>query len=100
VNKVLGTESSRCTAGRTFGGRAPPGRKWWRIRPDEEDVAETTNARLDFLDGVGIATDDEVIFGTVGDDRFRDFTIIGQAVNLATELVNEARGDDACSATS
>ena len=35
--------------------------------------------------------DDEMILGTVGDDSFRDFTIIGPAVNLAAALVDAAR---------
>jgi class 3 adenylate cyclase len=53
---------------------------------------ETTNFSIDFLDiGVGIATDDEMILGTVGDDDFRDFTVIGAAVNLASALVDSAR---------
>ncbi len=47
---------------------------------------------LDFLDiGVGITTDDEMILGTIGDDRFRDFTVIGPGVNLAASLVKSAR---------
>ena len=53
---------------------------------------ETTNFSIDFLDiGIGIATDDEMILGTVGDDSFRDFTVIGPAVNLAAALVDAAR---------
>ncbi len=55
--------------------------------------AERFNFSVDFLDiGIGIATDDDMILGTVGDDQFRDVTIIGQAVNLASALVTEARG--------
>jgi adenylate cyclase len=51
-----------------------------------------TNFNLDFLDlGVGIATDDELILGTVGNDSIRDFTVIGSAVNLASALVKMAR---------
>lgn len=47
---------------------------------------------LDFLDiGIGITTDDEMILGTIGDDRFRDFTVIGPGVNLAASLVKSAR---------
>ncbi|HEX2723649.1 MAG TPA: GAF domain-containing protein [Gemmatimonadaceae bacterium] len=47
---------------------------------------------LDFLDiGAGITTDDETILGTIGDDRFRDFTVIGPGVNLAAALVKSAR---------
>lgn len=47
---------------------------------------------LDFLDiGVGITTDDEMMLGTIGDNRFRDFTVIGQGVNLAASLVKSAR---------
>jgi class 3 adenylate cyclase len=53
---------------------------------------ETTNFSIDFLDiGIGIATDDEMILGTVGDDTFSDFTVIGPAVNLAAALVDAAR---------
>jgi class 3 adenylate cyclase len=53
---------------------------------------ETTNFSLDFLDiGIGVATDDEMLLGTVGDDTFRDFSVIGPAVNLAAALVQAAR---------
>jgi len=53
---------------------------------------ETTNFSIDFLDiGIGIATDDDVILGTVGDENFHDFTVIGPAVNLAAALVDAAR---------
>ncbi|HWX40710.1 MAG TPA: GAF domain-containing protein [Blastocatellia bacterium] len=53
---------------------------------------QTTRFSLDFVDiGIGIATDDELIFGQVGDDTFRDFTLIGPAVNLAAGLVKFAR---------
>lgn len=46
---------------------------------------------LSFLDvGVGIATD-EVILGMTGNDRLRDFTVIGTAVNLAAALEWSAR---------
>lgn len=49
---------------------------------------------LDFLDiGVGITTDDDMILGTIGDDRFRDFTVIGPGVNLAASLVKIARDE-------
>lgn len=48
---------------------------------------------LDFLDiGIGITTDDDTILGTIGDDRFRDFTVIGAGVNLASALMKTARG--------
>ncbi|MEP6508326.1 MAG: GAF domain-containing protein [Gemmatimonadales bacterium] len=51
-----------------------------------------TRFNLDFLDiGVGVTTDDDTILGTVGDDRFRDFTVIGAGVNLAAALVKTAR---------
>jgi len=50
-----------------------------------------SNVSLDFLDlGVGITTD-EVILGTIGDDSVRDFTVIGQTVNLAAGLEKMAR---------
>jgi class 3 adenylate cyclase len=50
------------------------------------------NAQLDFLDiGFGIATD-QVIIGTIGAARARDFTVMGTAVNLAAALQNRARG--------
>lgn len=52
----------------------------------------TTNASLDFLDiGVGIATD-EVILGSIGTARVRDFTVLGTGVNLAAHLTRDARG--------
>src|SRR5688500_16862979 len=47
---------------------------------------------LDFLDiGIGMTTDDEMILGTIGDDRFRDFTVIGPGVSLAASLAKSAR---------
>jgi class 3 adenylate cyclase/putative methionine-R-sulfoxide reductase with GAF domain len=47
---------------------------------------------IDFLDiGIGIATDEEMILGTVGDQSFRDVSLIGQGVNLAARLMDEAR---------
>lgn len=50
-----------------------------------------TNASLDFLDiGVGIATD-EVIVGSIGTARVRDFTVLGTGVNLAAHLTRDAR---------
>lgn len=53
---------------------------------------QTTRFNLSFLDiGIGITTDDEMILGTIGDDSFRDFTVIGPAVNLAGTLVKAAR---------
>ncbi|MBV8067844.1 MAG: TIR domain-containing protein, partial [Candidatus Eremiobacteraeota bacterium] len=57
-----------------------------------ERWTEQENADLDFLDiGVGIATDD-VILGATGNERLRDFTVMGTAVNLAAALEFEARG--------
>jgi class 3 adenylate cyclase len=44
--------------------------------------------------GIGIATSDDMILGTVGNERFRDFTIIGSAVNLAAPLVKAARNGE------
>jgi adenylate cyclase len=50
-----------------------------------------TNTPLDFLDvGVGIATD-SVIVGCLGSERVKDFTAVGIAVNLAEDLVRNAR---------
>ncbi len=54
---------------------------------------ELTSVNLGFLDvGIAIATGDEMILGTIGDDNFRDFSIIGTAANLAGALVKQARG--------
>lgn len=51
-----------------------------------------TNVSLAFLDlGIGITTD-SVIIGPIGTDRVRDFTAVGTAVNLAANLMNQARG--------
>lgn len=51
-----------------------------------------SRVNLGFLDiGMGITTDDDTILGTVGDDKFRDFTVIGAGVNLAASLVRTAR---------
>ncbi len=53
---------------------------------------ESSNQDLGFLDlGVGITTD-EVTLGTVGSAKVRDFTAIGNAVNLASSFQHAARG--------
>jgi class 3 adenylate cyclase len=53
--------------------------------------AAESYTRLNFLDlGVGITTN-EVILGSVGSERVRDFTAIGTAVNLAAFLMELAR---------
>jgi len=52
---------------------------------------EQTNILLDFLDiGIGMATDN-VVVGTIGHRRVRDFTVIGNAVNLAANFERDAR---------
>ena len=53
---------------------------------DQESIAQ-----LDFLDiGIGITTDDMII-GTIGSGKMKDFTVIGTAVNLAAAFEKEAR---------
>jgi adenylate cyclase len=53
--------------------------------------SDRTNQILDFLDiGIGIATD-SVILGAMGSKRVRDFTVIGNAVNLAASFEQNAR---------
>jgi class 3 adenylate cyclase/putative methionine-R-sulfoxide reductase with GAF domain len=60
-----------------------------RLRTAWEEVIPFS---LDYLDiGVGIATDDEIILGRIGDDKFHDFTVIGPAVNLSAALEHSAR---------
>jgi class 3 adenylate cyclase/putative methionine-R-sulfoxide reductase with GAF domain len=60
-----------------------------RLRTAWEEVIPFS---LDYLDiGIGIATDDEIILGRIGDDKFHDFTVIGPAVNLAAALEHSAR---------
>jgi class 3 adenylate cyclase/putative methionine-R-sulfoxide reductase with GAF domain len=52
---------------------------------------QESNIVLDFIDiGIGIVTD-EVIVGAIGGERVRDFTVIGNAVNLAVSYEDEAR---------
>jgi hypothetical protein len=52
---------------------------------------ESSNQDLSFLDlGIGITTD-EVTLGTIGSARVRDFTAIGNGVNLASAFQHEAR---------
>jgi class 3 adenylate cyclase len=53
---------------------------------------ESSNLDLRFLDlGIGITTD-EVTLGAVGSAHVRDFTAVGNAVNLASAFQREARG--------
>jgi class 3 adenylate cyclase/putative methionine-R-sulfoxide reductase with GAF domain len=50
------------------------------------------NEDLTFIDiGVGIVTDD-VIIGSIGSTKIKDFTAMGNAVNLAAAFENAARG--------
>ncbi len=49
------------------------------------------NVDLNFLDvGIGIVTD-TVIIGTISGEHFRDFTVIGNAVNLAAAFEKRAK---------
>lgn len=48
---------------------------------------------LDFSLAVGIATG-EVIAGSVGSPKRRDFTVIGKSVNEARLLIEDANGDE------
>ena len=53
---------------------------------------ENSPENLNFIDiGIGITTD-EIIIGTIGSAKVRDFTAIGTAVNLAAAFEKEARG--------
>jgi len=53
---------------------------------------EASSQQLDFLDiGIGLVTG-EVILGTIGSSRVRDFTAIGTPVNLAAAFEGVARG--------
>jgi class 3 adenylate cyclase len=62
----------------------PPLRQRW---DDDQDIS----ADLQFLDiGIGIATGD-VMLGTIGSTKVRDFTAIGTAVNLAAAFEQDAR---------
>ncbi len=57
-----------------------------------EKWEDTSSQELSFLDiGIGIVTG-EVVLGTVGSARVRDFTAIGTPVNLAAAFENAARG--------
>ncbi len=52
---------------------------------------EKCNVDLNFLDvGIGIVTD-TVIIGTISGEHFRDFTVIGNAVNLAAAFEKKAK---------
>ncbi len=53
---------------------------------------DENSEQLEFLDiGFGITTDN-VIIGTIGNSKVRDFTAIGTAVNLAAAFEKAARG--------
>ena len=57
-----------------------------------EAWGEITSFSLDFLDiGIGITTDDEIILGRIGDERFMELTVVGVGVNLAASLQEAAR---------
>lgn len=52
-----------------------------------------SNADISFVDiGIGVCTDDDVIIGPVGSERVKDFSVIGNVVNLAAAFEYEARG--------
>jgi class 3 adenylate cyclase len=52
---------------------------------------EQSKSPLDYLDiGIGIATD-RVIIGSLGAEKVRDFTVFGDAVNLASMFEQQAR---------
>ncbi len=60
--------------------------------PLREQWAEQVNTNIEFVDiGVGLATAEDMVLGSVGDETFRDVTVIGEAVNLAALLVKAAR---------
>lgn len=55
---------------------------------------EGSPASLAFVDlGVGVATDGDTILGTIGNSRFRDFSLIGPAVLVASALGKVGSGD-------
>jgi len=57
-------------------------KKQWKIR---------SGKNLDFLDvGIGIVTD-SVIIGTISGEYFRDYTVIGTAVNLSAAFEKSAK---------
>ena len=63
-----------------------------RFVPLRDNWRDRVNIDLGFLGlGIGIATDEDMILGEVGDSHFRDVTVIGDAVNLASILVDQAR---------
>jgi class 3 adenylate cyclase len=63
-----------------------------RFHKLREGWKQKVAARINFLDvGIGIATDD-VILGTVGSTRVRDYTAIGTAVIRAAAFEHCARG--------
>jgi class 3 adenylate cyclase len=94
VNKFLGDGLLALFRGGTHAERAvrcadQMVRAFHRKR-DEWDTRH--NVSLAFLDlGVGITTD-SVIIGPMGTERVRDFTAVGTPVNLAANLMNQARG--------
>jgi len=94
VNKVMGDGLMAIFRGKAAADRAVRAalevvEGFDRLRQSWKNVSRFN---LDFLDiGAGITTDDETILGTVGDDKFRDFTVIGTGVNLAAALVKSAR---------
>ena len=58
----------------------------------KEEWDKQSNIPLFFLDvGIGLATDN-VLIGSIGGKKRRDFTVIGNAVNLAARFEQLARG--------
>jgi class 3 adenylate cyclase len=94
VNKFLGDGMLALFRGDDHAKRALKAADLMTIRFDQ--LHRTWNANvnvpLTFLDiGIGIATD-WVVLGSVGSRRVRDFTAIGTTVNLASSLMEDARG--------
>lgn len=57
-----------------------------------EEWDRNSNVTLEYLDiGIGIATD-TVMIGPIGGKRLRDFSVFGDAVNLAAHFQRQARG--------
>ncbi len=94
VNKFLGDGVLALFRGRASETRATRAAFGILERFDKmkAEWVNESDEELDYLDvGIGIVTG-EVVIGSIGSGRVRDFTVLGKVVNLAAAFEQNARG--------